>query len=45
MVVRVEDGDLVRTVTVRTAGRKEFVRDRTKVVRLELDPARLELAR
>ena len=37
----VDGGDVVRTVTVRTANGKEFQRDRTKVVRLELDPARL----
>ena len=31
---------VVRTVTVKTAAGKEFLRDRTKVVRLELDPSR-----
>ena len=37
-----DEGELVRTVAVRVAGGKEFVRDRSKVVRLELDPARIE---
>ena len=41
-VTRVDEGELVRTVAVRVAGGKEFVRDRSKVVRLELDPARIE---
>ena len=36
-----DGGELVRTVSVRTAGGKEFSRDRTKVVRLELDPKRI----
>ena len=36
----VGDGVHVRQVMVRTADRKEFLRDRTKVVRLELDPVR-----
>ena len=31
----------VREVSVRTADGKTFSRDRTKVVRLELDPARI----
>ena len=35
------DGEaVVRTVTVRTAAGKDFLRDRTKIVRLELDPNR-----
>ena len=34
------DESHVRKVLVRTADRKEFLRDRTKVVRLELDPVR-----
>ena len=41
-VVKVEGAELVRTVTVRIAGGKEFIRDRSKVVRLELDPSRIE---
>ena len=35
------DGAHVRKVTVSVGGGKEFVRDRTKVVRLELDPQRM----
>ena len=34
------DESHVRKVLVRTAGGKKFLRDRTKVVRLELDPVR-----
>ena len=41
-VVEVECGDLVRTVSVRLSNGKVLRRDRTKVVRLELDPARVE---
>ena len=41
VITGVEGSDVVRTVKVRTANGKEFLRDRTKVVRLELDPARL----
>ena len=41
-VVEVDDGDIVRTVKVRTADDKVFSRDRTKVVRLELDPMRVQ---
>ena len=44
LVVEVDgvDGDgHVRTVTVRTPGGKLFARDRSKVVRLELDPDRV----
>ena len=40
-VVATDGGELVRTVIVRTASGKEFSRDRTKVVRLELDPKRI----
>ena len=40
-VVKVEEGAVVRTVTVRTAAGKDFLRDRTKVVKLELDPSRI----
>ena len=40
-VVKTEVGAVVRTVTVRTATGKEFLRDRTKVVKLELDPSRI----
>ena len=40
VVVSTDGADLVRTVSVRTIGGKIFDRDRTKVVRLELDPAR-----
>ena len=36
-VVSVDSSDVVRTVVVRTADGKTFSRDRTKVVRLELD--------
>ena len=43
--VTATDGqDLVRTVKVRTPAGKEFFRDRTKVVRLELDPKRFHEA-
>ena len=41
-VTRVDGDELVRTVSVRVAGGKEFIRDRSKVVRLELDPSRIE---
>ena len=41
VVTSTDGGELVRTVSVRTAGGKEFSRDRTKVVRLELDPKRI----
>ena len=41
VVISTDRGELVRTVTIRTTGGKEFVRDRTKVVRLELDPKRI----
>ena len=40
-VILVDDGELVRTVVVRTADGKTFSRDRTKVVRLELDLERV----
>ena len=36
-VISVDDDEIVRTVVVRTADGKTFSRDRTKVVRLELD--------
>ena len=39
----VEGGDLVRTVSVRLSSGKVLRQDRTKEVRLELDPARVEL--
>ena len=41
MVIKTRGDDFVRTVVVRTTAGKEFERDRTKVVRLELDPERL----
>ena len=41
VVTSTDGGELIRTVNVRTAGGKEFLRDRTKVVRLELDPKRI----
>ena len=41
-IVEVGDDDIVRTVKVRTADGKLFSRDRTKVVRLELDPERVQ---
>ena len=41
VITEVDGGDVVRTVVVRTANGKKFTRDRSKVVRLELDPARL----
>ena len=41
VIVKTLGVDLVHTVVVKTAAGKEFERDRTKVVRLELDPARL----
>ena len=40
VVVSTDGAELVRTVSVRTIGGKVFQRDRTKVVRLELDPVR-----
>ena len=36
-----DGGELVRTVSVRTTDGKVFLRDRTKVVRLELDLCRI----
>ena len=39
-VVSTDEKDIVRTVEVKMADGKLFTRDRTKVVRLELDPAR-----
>ena len=41
VVVSTDGADLVRKVSVRTTGGKVFDRDRTRVVRLELDPARV----
>ena len=41
VVIATDGGELVRTVTIRTSDGKEFSRDRTKVVRLELDPKRI----
>ena len=40
-VVSTDGEDIVRTVEVKTTEGKVFSRDRTKVVRLELDPARV----
>ena len=40
-VVGTDGQEEVRTVTVKTAAGQEFLCDRTKVVRLELDPARI----
>ena len=40
VVVATDGGELVRSVDVRVPGGKTFSRDRTKVVRLELDPLR-----
>ena len=37
-VVETDGNELVRTVSVRTTDGKVFLRDRAKVVRLELDP-------
>ena len=37
-----DGADLVRTVTVKTAAGKLFSRDRSKIVRLELDPLRVD---
>ena len=37
-----DGGELVRSVSVKTATGKTFSRDRTRVVRLELDPMRAE---
>ena len=42
VIASTDDGELVRTVGVRTADGKIFERDRTKVVRLELDPSRVD---
>ena len=41
VITEVEGGDVVRTVKVKTSSGKVFTRDRTKIVRMELDPARL----
>ena len=41
VVTEVDGGDAVRTVKVKLPSGKEFIRDRTKVVRLELDPLRV----
>ena len=41
VITEVDGDDVVRTVVVKMANGKEFTRDRSKVVRLELDPARL----
>ena len=40
VVVATDGGELVRLVDIRVPGGKVFSRDRTKVVRLELDPLR-----
>ena len=39
-IVATDEDELVRTVSVRTTDGKVFLRDRTKIVRLELDPDR-----
>ena len=41
-IVEVDGDDIVRSVKVKTADGKVFARDRTKVVRLELDPERAQ---
>ena len=41
VITEVDGGDVVRTVVVKMTNGKKFTRDRSKVVRLELDPARL----
>ena len=41
VVISTDGGELVRTVEIRTTEGKVFSRDRTKVVRLELDPKRI----
>ena len=41
VITEVLGGDVVRTVRVKLANGKEFLRDRGKIVRLELDPSRL----
>ena len=41
MVGSTDGAEVVRTVGVKLADGKIFERDRTKVVRLELDPARV----
>ena len=43
MIVETDGQDLVRTVSVRTPNGKIFSRDRTKLVRLELDPLRADV--
>ena len=40
-MVSTDGNELVRTVSMRTSGGKEFLRDRSKVVRLELDSTRV----
>ena len=42
LVVATDGGDFVRSVDVRLPDGKVFSRDRTKVVRLELDPLRAQ---
>ena len=42
VVVETDGGELVRSVSVKTAAGRIFSRDRTRVVRLELDPMRAE---
>ena len=41
VITEVLGGDVVRTVRVKLANGKEFLRDRGKIVRLELDPSRI----
>ena len=41
VITEVLGDDVVRTVRVKLANGKEFLRDRGKIVRLELDPSRL----
>ena len=42
VVASTDEAEVVRTVEVKTSDGKLFSRDRTKVVRLELDPARVQ---
>ena len=42
VIASTDGGEFVRTVGVRTTDGKIFERDRTKVVRLELDPSRVD---
>ena len=42
IIIETDGQELVRTVSVRTPNGKVFSRDRTKIVRLELDPVRVD---